>query len=823
MGARRRLERFRRALLNPAAPTGGYCRPAVEQLEARTLLYGAFSIEATSPGQEPALQGQAAYADFTVTLNLVTNDPAPGSVTWTALTGAGDTATAGDDYTALGGTLNFPSGVGSQTISIPILYDQLAEGSETFRVVLTDPTGGNLIDVATASGEISDNAVPTVSVVATATIDEATTGEFVFSRSTSVGSLMVYYEIDASSTAAETDYDSALTLVGGVTFLDGQSEVHVPVDAIDDTLLENMETLIVEILTYPAPNPGPVNYQIGTGTAQMEIHDGEHGVVDALFAVEWEDEDNWKPAPDTETLWTDVPIRWLPEIPQEIVEDVAQVIWLKRPRDIAGAAWEPFAAAGFPAVAIGDPDAGDWDIKFRAEYGTHSWFESLARHVAANKITSVYWEEGGEGQEFRVEGDQSIVFPEIPLPTSTIVEDKVKLVVTLKVAPPDGVTTVVKLKVFDPDHAHNPGLPQPVDPAKRFDPNDDVLLDPVQDVRKPNDNRHTAGGFGGASVGGTLLETSLTFLEGQQSKWMQFKIDDAQPGNNFVAVASAVKVGQVKDGIDRVKFKEEDGKTLIYSWKEEDKLLPPDFQTLTTLTVWRTLWVELDSMIAPDPALHGPFDQAADDPEYDKDLGELPNPDISLLDEQFRPANIEVRVIPALPYLAGHDLKDNRFFYHYIVEAPETPGGTDGPSTAAADVRDSSTTEQFWAIHFVGAYELNRAEDFDGDMKWNLGASIHGTNTGYILFEEIRDRAAFAGSPVAPATVPEATLLIRVPLHEAGHLMGASHGIDVEDGIMNPQIAHYNANDALAVFTEKHYAIFQSKSKPGIPAPPPGP
>jgi Tol biopolymer transport system component len=68
------------------------------------------------------------------------------------------TATAGSDYTAVSGTLNFPEGTFSRTITIPIFDDQLIEGSEQFSISLSNPTGE--VDLGTPSSAtvtITDN------------------------------------------------------------------------------------------------------------------------------------------------------------------------------------------------------------------------------------------------------------------------------------------------------------------------------------------------------------------------------------------------------------------------------------------------------------------------------------------------------------------------------------------------------------------------------------------------------------------------------------------------------------------------------------------
>ena len=68
------------------------------------------------------------------------------------------TAKAGEDYTAVSGTLNFPEGTFQQTITIPILNDQLREATEQFSIKLSEPTGEvDLASPSTAVISIQDN------------------------------------------------------------------------------------------------------------------------------------------------------------------------------------------------------------------------------------------------------------------------------------------------------------------------------------------------------------------------------------------------------------------------------------------------------------------------------------------------------------------------------------------------------------------------------------------------------------------------------------------------------------------------------------------
>lgn len=112
----------------------------------------------------------------------------------------------------------------------------------------------------------------------------------------------------------------------------------------------------------------------------------------------------------------------------------------------------------------------------------------------------------------------------------------------------------------------------------------------------------------------------------------------------------------------------------------------------------------------------------------------------------------------------------------------------------------------------IGAYELSTARDFDDDVDDFLGLAVAGTNTAYVFYETIRDRAV--GQANVPASVDEPRLLLRTVLHETGHLLGAAHGNDDEDGIMNPEESKTWQDDSKAVFTNRHFGIFQSIEKP---------
>ncbi len=74
-----------------------------------------------------------------------------------------ETAIAGQDYTAVSGTLSFAGGQTSRTFIIPITNDGIPEANETFNLILSDATGGaTLGSPNTAVVTITDSLPPVV-------------------------------------------------------------------------------------------------------------------------------------------------------------------------------------------------------------------------------------------------------------------------------------------------------------------------------------------------------------------------------------------------------------------------------------------------------------------------------------------------------------------------------------------------------------------------------------------------------------------------------------------------------------------------------------
>jgi len=92
---------------------------------------------------------------FTVTLSAVSGQP----VTVDYAT-AGQTATAPGDFTATSGTLTFPLGSTTQTITVPVAADGLVEADETFRVTLSAAVNATIAKNLGIGTIVNDDTLP---------------------------------------------------------------------------------------------------------------------------------------------------------------------------------------------------------------------------------------------------------------------------------------------------------------------------------------------------------------------------------------------------------------------------------------------------------------------------------------------------------------------------------------------------------------------------------------------------------------------------------------------------------------------------------------
>ena len=111
-------------------------------------------------------------AEFAVRLSAASDVAV--SVSYATVDG---TAEAGSDYTAASGVVSFEPGETEQTITVATLDDGEVEAEETFTVELSAPSGA-LVGDGTATGTITDDDAPELSIDDAPAVSEGESAEF---------------------------------------------------------------------------------------------------------------------------------------------------------------------------------------------------------------------------------------------------------------------------------------------------------------------------------------------------------------------------------------------------------------------------------------------------------------------------------------------------------------------------------------------------------------------------------------------------------------------------------------------------------------------
>ncbi len=198
------------------------------------------------PPPPPTVSVAGARADEGATLSFAVtlSEAAIGTVTVDYATSDG-TATAGQDYTSVSGTLTFAAGETSKTVSVPALADSVLDDGETLSLTLSNASGA-AIGTGTATGTIVDVPPPPPTVsVAGARADEGATLSFAVTLSeAAIGTVTVNYATSDGTAAAGQDYTA---VSGTLTFSAGETSTTVSVPALTDTSVEDDETFTLTL------------------------------------------------------------------------------------------------------------------------------------------------------------------------------------------------------------------------------------------------------------------------------------------------------------------------------------------------------------------------------------------------------------------------------------------------------------------------------------------------------------------------------------------------------------------------------------------------
>ncbi|WP_201595676.1 Calx-beta domain-containing protein [Psychrobacter sanguinis] len=217
----------------------------------------------------------AGNAVFTVTL---TGDVPTADVTVDYATGD-VTALDASDYTGVTGTLVFPVGTLTQTITVPILDDNIAEVAETYSVTLSNAVNATILN--SGVGTITDEChtdLDSVYVSIVDNVDSVYEGEvatFTVELRDADGNLNaaitdVTVDIHYSGVAIDgTDYIG----VASVTIPANSSSVDFDITTLDDYIAEGSEIVNIELNSVTGGGFEAIAVDPTKATADMEIVD----------------------------------------------------------------------------------------------------------------------------------------------------------------------------------------------------------------------------------------------------------------------------------------------------------------------------------------------------------------------------------------------------------------------------------------------------------------------------------------------------------------------------------------------------------------------
>lgn len=212
--------------------------------------------------------------NFTVQVERTGGDDGAVSVDYATSNGS---ASAGSDYTATSGTLQFADNVdGIQNVSVPILDDSADEADETLSFTLSNPTGGATLGTLSAASLTildDDNPSPqpgTLGFTATSypIAENGGNATITVGRTAGTsGAVSVAYATSPGSAGAGTDYTPVSGTLSWASGEGGNKTFQVPV--LDDNVEDGNKTVNL-LLQNPS---GGAN--LGTSSATLAIADNE--------------------------------------------------------------------------------------------------------------------------------------------------------------------------------------------------------------------------------------------------------------------------------------------------------------------------------------------------------------------------------------------------------------------------------------------------------------------------------------------------------------------------------------------------------------------
>jgi hypothetical protein len=214
-------------------------------------------------------------ATFTVSVDAATS--AAAGVSYSTANG---TATAGADYTATSGTVTIPPYVKSVDVTVPITQDALDESTETFSLVLSNPSWALVTDGTGVASITDDDPLPVVAI-GDASVEEGDSG-----------TRNVAFPVTLSAPSGRSvsvQWSSSTGGSGTVSFPAGSTSGTASVPVTGDTTKEADQTFTVTLAT---PVAATLGRSVATGTVldddrknALRVSAGDASVVEGRLGT----------------------------------------------------------------------------------------------------------------------------------------------------------------------------------------------------------------------------------------------------------------------------------------------------------------------------------------------------------------------------------------------------------------------------------------------------------------------------------------------------------------------------------------------------------
>ena len=199
------------------------------------------------------VEGDAGTTILIYTVQFANAVTTAADVTFDFATSDGTATTADNDYVALTGSGTITAGDTSTTVSVTVNGDLTVEADETVALTISNPSSNATITTASANGTINNDDAAEVTIVANTDTAEGSgiAGQFTVSLSSPSDTDTVVDIVVGGTATSGSDYAALAT---SVTIPANTTSVNLDVLAIDDSLLEPTETVIVTLDTVTSGN-----------------------------------------------------------------------------------------------------------------------------------------------------------------------------------------------------------------------------------------------------------------------------------------------------------------------------------------------------------------------------------------------------------------------------------------------------------------------------------------------------------------------------------------------------------------------------------------